>query len=236
MMKKSIAIMIIASLMGCGERPSAPAPESTNTGQQSDLSKEKWSVTGPKLAELARLALCPTQATNAFTIEYVDRAPFVEVGLARSGNRIVFSKEVIRDLTDPDPSPRRAPPMVRIREYIEIVVFPITEQVPADARDTIPWSGFTSFYHVQPVDMGTGFGFRWFGRMHLWEQDDLRERLRLLDGEDRHALAVAGGSVKDDGHMTANSMACRMDRFKQKIGSNHAQEAIGAEAAPQLQR
>jgi hypothetical protein len=71
--------------------------------------------------------------------------------------------------------------------------------------------------------MGTGLGFHWFGRMHLWEQDDLRERLALVGGDDRRDLAVAGASVKDEGRMTANSMACRMDRFN-KTGSNNVPE------------
>ena len=49
--------------------------------------------------------------------------------------------------------------------------------------------------------------------MHLWEQDDVRERLGLGGGDDRYNLAVVGGSMKDEGGMTAHSMASRMNRF-----------------------
>jgi hypothetical protein len=236
-MKKTIAIMALVGLVGCGKQPlPVSVPGTSINGRASDLSKESWSLVGPKLAEQVRLALCPTQRTNAFTVEYIDSAPSVEVGLGRSGCRIVLAQEVFKHLTDPDPSPTRSAPSLRIREYIEVVVFPEHHGLPTNSCDLIPWSGFTSFYHLQPVNMGTGFGFHWFGRMHLWEQDDLRERLGLVGGDDRHALAVAAGSVKDDGRMTANSMAFRMDRFKQETGSNQASQAIGAPGAPQPER
>jgi len=217
---KKIAILALACVIGCGRQPpSLSGSGGSYDGQRSDFSKENWSLAGPRLAEYARLALCPTQATNASTVEYIDSAPSVEVGLERSGCRIVLAKNEYRYLTDPHPSSRHAGPALAVKEYIEFVVFPEHQALPTNSCDLISWSGFTSFYHLQPVDMGTGFGFHWFGRMHLWEQDDLRERLRLVGGDDRHALAVAAGSVKDEGGMTANSMACRMDRFKQETGS-----------------
>jgi len=236
-MKKILIMAAIACVIGCNRQPSAaPGSVSRHDGQRNDLSKENWALAGPELAEYARLALCPAQVTNAFTVEYIDSGPSVEIGLGRVGCRIVLGEHFYKYLTDPNPSCRRAGPALSVKEYIEFVVFPEHLELPTNCCALIPWSGFTSFYHMQPVDMGTGFGFHWFGRMHLWEQDDLRERLGLIGGDDRLALAVAGGSVKDNGGMTANSMACRMDRFKRNSGSNQASQTIGASGAPQSER
>jgi len=182
-----------------------------------DLSKLNWDVVKFFIAEQARRSICPSRFPNQSPVEHVDSDPAVHVGEKGEffGYRIILSIIVDKPLPEPYPSPDMPGPALPVKEYLEIVVFPADQSVPPDTKDTIKWLGFESKYHLQTVDMGLGFGFHWFGRLHLWEQDDLRERLGLVGGEDRQALAKAGLAIKDPGGMTANSFACRMNRFKQ---------------------
>jgi len=156
---------------------------------------------------------------DAFAVHHVDSEPTVAIN-QWNAYRIVISKLVRKDLPNPNPSPRGPTPFTNLTEFVEIVLVPMNQHSPPDLTARIPWSDFNSMYHVQSVDMGTGFGFRWFGRMNLWEQDDMRERLGLVGGDNRRALAEQGLTVQDKGNMTRNSMQCRMRRFDEEKESN----------------
>jgi len=185
------------------------------------------------LAEQARQALHPPAKPLQCKITHLDTNASISIE-GYHGYRIVFSEYFTKYLPDPDPSPIRLSPSTNIEEFIEIVLFPLEDETPSGFANLIPWSGFESMYHVQPVDMGDGFGFHWFGRMHLWDQDDLRERLGLIGGDNRRELATVGLSIKDPGNMTANSMACRMDRFKPKKESHTKCPRIRLDSSPIL--
>jgi hypothetical protein len=184
---------------------------------QASTDRRPWKDVSAEIAEQARIALCPTLHPESYRVEYVDAGPSVWVGTA-GGFRIVISKEFDWDLDDPFPSPTRRNPFIRVREYIELVVFYSDQALPIDVKERIGWSGFTSRFYLEPVDMGSSKEFRWFGRMHLWEQEDLRGRLHLVGGDDRLALAHKGRSVKDRGGMTSNSMEMRLGGIKISLG------------------
>lgn len=175
-------------------------------------SDDSSQITVPALAERARHALCPTRFPDAFTVTHVDLEPTVPVGEQR-GYRIVLAKSVVKFLSEPRARPTVPPPSTNLTEFVEMVLVPTGQEPATGLAARIPWSAFKSMYHLQTVDMGTGLGFRWFGRMNLWEQDDLRERLGLVGGDDRRALAEGGLAIEDPGQMTRNSMRSRMSRF-----------------------
>lgn len=208
----NILTLVIAMLQAGCRRPSEGAPQMLGT-------------TPTTVAESIRRVLCPTQRPDSFKVKHVDTNASVSID-ERMGYLIIISKQVPMCLPEANPSPTRSPPSMDVTEYSEIILFPVDQILPNDLTNRLPWVGFTSIYNVQAVDMGTGLGYHWFGRMNLWEQDDIRERLHLNGGDNRQELANHGLSVKDRGRMTANSMACRMDRFKPRNVSNDTPEGI----------
>lgn len=171
-----------------------------------------------EVAEKARQAMCPSERPDYFKLALCDDSPTVCVGNT-NGYRMVLSWRVAL----PGPGSyqqaicsRRTTEKVDIEyeEYfLEIILFPQASDLAEDVAKRIPWVGFESKHHVEAVDMGTGYGFRWFGRMNLWSQDDLRERLGLIGGGNRADLAARGLAIRDKGTCTANSMRSRMGRF-----------------------
>lgn len=203
---------LLLLILPLGAAPQAPADPPPATVEVPPSQKPPLPIA--ELAERIRQALCPGNDPRFYRTEYFDRRPSVNLkgeGLWR-GYRLVFSSEVDVYLTDEDPRPDRLPDPFPIREYVEVVLFPETPDLPAGTRDAILWTGFTSLTFVKAVDMGTGLGCHWYARMHLWEQEDLRWRLRLQGGDDRHALAREAQGIRDRGGMTRNSMVGRVDR------------------------
>lgn len=179
----------------------------------------EWSGVKNDLVNRIKHALCPEMVPDFMAIEYFDDELSVHLlgDLKNIGFQIVLSEKAEFFLSEPNPDPHRFPKGMEVKEYIEIILVPLSFEVPEDICQRLPWADFTSVYHLHIVDMGTGHGFRWYGRLHLWEQDDLRERLKLVGGQDRKALMEFAQKVNDRGGMTRNSVNGRMDRLKTRI-------------------
>ena len=228
------SVLLAVALAGCRAYVSGvSAGDATGRDTPASDASADGPLPVPALAERVRRALCPTQRPGYYAIEYVDARPSVSVE-GREGHRTVLSVQFVKYLPDshpramqarspqgPDAGTVHAPPAVNVKEFVELVVFPLGDRDCHGFAGLVPWSGFTSMYHLQSVDMGTGLGYHWFGRMHLWEQDCLRERLGLTGGDDRLELARQGLAVKDQGGMTANSMRALLRRFEERAQSDH---------------
>lgn len=183
--------------------------------------KQEWENAKDELVNKIRLALCPTMVPNYIEIEHVDSELSVRFSgtYCPIGYQIVLSEKNEFYLSEATLDPHKFPTPFKVKEYIEIILIPENISIPEDAANILQWVDFVSIFHLQVVDMGLGYGFHWFGRVHLWEQDDIRERLRLVGGQDRLQLMEMGMKIRDRGGMTSNSMKCRLDRVK-KPGSN----------------
>ncbi|NQU19976.1 MAG: hypothetical protein HQ567_01740 [Candidatus Nealsonbacteria bacterium] len=141
-----------------------------------------------------------------------DRRPGVDVGSHR-GYRMVLRKGRLELLSPPRQQKAAVgiggrPPgdFITVYTYAEFVLFPAGEELPPEVCEKIPWQDVTQEHFVKAVDLGTGRGLRWFGRMPLYWQEFLRDKLKLQGGDDRLALLTEGLFVEDKGGMTANSM------------------------------
>ena len=89
--------------------------------------------------------------------------------------------------------------------HIEVVLFPKSMAIVGNIKSQIQWEDLEQEYFTKAVYLGKAKDYIWFGRMAIFRQEQLREKLGIKGGEDRLKLAAEGLGVKDDGNMTANS-------------------------------
>ncbi len=91
-------------------------------------------------------------------------------------------------------------------QRVEIVVFPGGE-LPAGAQARIGWAQWQDEWpsFKKAVHMGRGMGMDWYANATIYDQERLRQSLKLEGGDDRLALLTEAMLVQDEGAMTRNS-------------------------------
>ena len=83
-----------------------------------------------------------------------------------------------------DDTPIAGPALEEIT-YVDCELFPMESDVAPKTRKRIPWIDLPQSREPEPVYMGTGHGYHWFGRMSIPSQERLRHALKLSGGDDR---------------------------------------------------
>lgn len=137
-----------------------------------------------------------------------DAEPTVKVD-GYAGYRIVF-REDRRDYGNVgqqvagSADMKRTPFTVR-SSYCEIVLFPLANRPDDAVKDRIAWKKLEQEQYVRAVAMGTGYGYAWFGKLRLPDQNRVRKQLELAGGDDPIRIAIEGLKIKDKGSYTRNS-------------------------------
>jgi hypothetical protein len=149
-----------------------------------------------------------------------DETPGVLVGKAK-GYRLVLRQTTGASIiqnginvnevrwSNPSPAKMKSP-------YIDLVLFKDERRLPENALAGISWLDLNDRYYVKPVDLGSGYGYRWFGKLSIFWQEMLREKMNLTGGDDRLQLLDEGLRVKDEGGMTQNSMPQLFSKYGDK--------------------
>lgn len=173
-----------------------------------------------------------------WAVVQADAEPSVTIGNVR-GHRLILRQDVKEYTSIPQQQKAALAagepdwPHVIVHNHIELVLIPAASPVIDGAK--VPWRDFQQQYHVQAVDMGTGMGFRWLGKMSLWDQDRIRETLKLEGGEDRLELAMAGLKIKDKGSCTANTAGHIIEKFGDRAVETLRKTALAATPAEDSQ-
>jgi|GEM_PF-3256949 beta-lactamase regulating signal transducer with metallopeptidase domain len=139
----------------------------------------------------------------------VDDEPGVTVAGHR-GFRVVLRrtwKEYINPPQQAAPSASADPaaPEFKLKtdDWEFVLVLDGANEVPVALKSQIEWMDRKSPYHTRDVCLGTGHGYVWFTRGTIFDQEHVRESLKLKGGDDRIQLVVDGVLVKDTNMQTA---------------------------------
>ena len=164
--------------------------------------------------ELPNWAQAVAGALPGWEVVRCDREASVQVG-PRRGYRMVLRKaepgwggpgNPVQGVAAPTPGAVRQNGSPEFVTHAELVLVPVAADLPERLAKKTPWQKLPQTWHVQPVDMGEGMGFRWFARTTLYWQEWLREKLKLKGGDGRLALLAEGLFIEDKGSNTANSV------------------------------
>jgi len=150
-------------------------------------------------------------AMSGWEMERFDAAPSVVVD-AREGYRLIQrkgQKEYLdlerRQRAYSEEELRNAKFAMRYR-HLELVVFQGRE-IPTGAVRKIGWTEWEDElpYFKKVVHLGQGMGMNWYAKATIFDQEQLRQALKLQGGDDRLALLTDALLVEDVGTMTRNS-------------------------------
>ncbi|MCP4612773.1 MAG: hypothetical protein GY845_29100 [Planctomycetes bacterium] len=185
-------------------------------------SKTSWVEWTAALAsvktERSSWAKAVARALPGWEIIQCDQQPTVSVD-SHKGHRLLLRISHKKYLDPPQrPLPPDHPTMKKLKfvikySHVDLVLFPLDEDLSVDIKENIPWDDVEQQHFVKPVNMGQGMGFTWFGRTAISLQEDLRQKLGLKGGDDRLQLLTEGLGIVDG---TASAAAEHLARFGEK--------------------
>ncbi|MFT7639822.1 MAG: beta-lactamase regulating signal transducer with metallopeptidase domain, partial [Pirellulaceae bacterium] len=88
----------------------------------------------------------------------------------------------------------------------EFVLVPIQQKKsPANLKSKIDWMKRNCLSHTRDICLGEGYGYVWFTHGTIFDQEMMREALKLDGGDDRIQLVVDGLFVNEEGMRTAEA-------------------------------
>jgi hypothetical protein len=152
-----------------------------------------------------------------------DETPSVVVGEANGYRLLLKQSTAISSGQDKQttnnvrwPEGLATQPAIQEFSYMDLVLFTDQSSLPVNALSHIPWLDLKHRYYVKPIDMGNGHGYRWFGRIDIYWQEMLREKMNLSGGDDHLQLLDEGMNVEDKGGNTQNSMPQLFSKYGDK--------------------